>query len=180
MSNKNILVSIALVTFSTPLACFAATPGNAYFGAQYSQITYKEDGVEDLNPSALIGRLGLNMSEYLSLEGRIGFGLSNDTAMVLGVPVDFESDSLFGAYLLGRLPVSDSFSIYGVIGFTSIEVTASVSGFSVSDDGSDTSFGAGMEFGFSDDVSMSLEYMSYYDKEGVSIDAVGLGVNVEF
>ena len=74
---KNILLVIALV-FSYSSISFAASEGDTYGGLQYALVTYDEDGFDEAEPTALVGRYGQFVNDSVSIEGRIGFGLSDD------------------------------------------------------------------------------------------------------
>ena len=178
MDIKRHLTPFILLTLVSGSA-LAANPQKAYVGAQYAMITYSESGVPNYNPAALVIRGGYNFSKYLGVEGRIGFGISDDTQNVSGFDVKLEVDNIYGAYAVGRLPLAKSFDLYGVAGFTSGSLTASAAGISVSETENDLSLGIGAEF-FLQNVSFSLEYMSYMRKSNFDVSAFGLGVNYNF
>jgi opacity protein-like surface antigen len=147
-----------------------------YYGANVTFLDYSEDGLTD-EPSltALYGRVGTSFNENFSAEARIGFGLTDDTVLVLGNDVDVDLNNFFGAYLKGGAQVTEMFYPYAVIGYTRGEVEASVLGFSVSESESDLSFGLGADFTVSDAMTLNLEYMNYYDKDGVELSGFSVG-----
>jgi len=179
MKGKSYLAIMAVMLPVLSDGAMAVEAGKGYLGAQYGFVTYSESGIPDYNPSALVVRGGYHFSQYVSVEGRYGFGVSDDTNTILGVDVKLKIDNLYGLYAVGHLPLSKSFELYGVAGFSSGKLTASALGVSDSASEDDLSFGVGAEF-FMNRVSFSLEYMSYMRKSDFDVSAFGLGVNFMF
>lgn len=151
--NKHMLkAGVALFSIlPTVLMAGPMTEGSSYGGVSFSQLTYDEDGVsDDPKLTALTGRFGYFVANQIAIEGRLGFGLSDDTVTVNDfgqtVDVDFEIDRLFGIYAVGHLPLSNTASLYAVLGFTDIKATFSAEGLSFSGTDSGFSYGAGAEF----------------------------------
>lgn len=165
------------------IACGAllATSGSlladqVYYGANVAFFDYSENGLTD-EPSltAVYGRLGTSFNDYFSAEARIGFGLTDDRVSVFGNDVDVDLNNLFGAYLKGGAQVTEMFYPYAVIGYTRGEIEASVLGFSISESESDLSFGLGADVTVSEGMTFNLEYMNYYDKDGVELSGFSVG-----
>jgi len=147
-----------------------------YYGANVAFIDYSEEGIAtDASVTALYGRIGTSFNENFSAEARIGFGLTDDTVNLFGEDVDLEINNFFGAYLKGGVQVSEVFYPYAIIGYTRGEVEASVLGFSISESESDVSFGLGADLSIIDGVTVNLEYMSYFDKDGADLSGFSLG-----
>lgn len=185
MGIKRVLIifsAIAYVLF--PSTSFAGSAGSSYAGIQYGMVTYSETGIPDFEPTALAGRLGYFVHDQFSIEGRIGIGISDDSAVVdVGFGpenVSLEVDSLVGIYGVAHLPLSDNASLYGVIGFTQGELTVKVSGIPFSGDDDDLSYGIGVDFGVGQKTSVNIEYMSYLDETAYDVTAIALGVNFAF
>ena len=181
---KNHLTLVVVFVLGVSPAVVMANPmnqGNSYGGVQLSQLTYDEDGMsDDANPTALIGRLGYFVADQIAIEGRLGVGLSDDTVRVYGVDVDVELDRLFGFYAVGHLPLAETASIYGLLGFTDAKATASVNGFSDSNTDSGLSYGFGAEFYPSDQFGLNIEYTQYLDESGYDLSAISAGFKVNF
>ena len=94
--------------------------------------------------------------------------------------VDIELDSMFGAYVRGGLQAADSFYPYVALGYTRGEVTASVPGFSTSESESDISFGFGADVDINKKLTLNIEYMNYFDKDGTEVDGFSFGVVTKF
>lgn len=169
-----------LATMATTPA-FASTTGETYLGGQFSHVTYDQDGISNVEPTAIIGRIGYFITDQFALESRLGFGIADDKTEVGSVDADVEVDSMVGLYGLGNQPLNDVFSAYALIGFTRGELTAEIDGDgSWTEDDSSFSYGAGIQARFNESVSAQLEYMSYLDESDYSVSAVALGLNVHF
>jgi hypothetical protein len=151
-----------------------------YAGVTLSQVTYKEDGFPSAKPLTIGGKFGKQFTPNLALEARLGFGISDDEVDAGGIPVKVELDNYFGVYGKGILPLSQNFSLYGLLGFTRAELTASAFGFSSSDSDDDISYGIGAEFGISRSASISLEWARLLEGEGFKIEGLTLGVSFWF
>ena len=128
----------------------------------------------------LAGRLGTKFNENFSGEIRVGLGIGDDSVDVLGTEVDVELDSMFGAYVRGGLQAADSFYPYVVLGYTRGELTASVPGFSDSESESDVSFGLGADVDINEKLTLNIEYMNYFDKDGAEVDGFSFGLVTKF
>lgn len=169
---------------------FAGLTQGAYAGIQYASVDFSfQDISEDFSPTGLIGRAGSNINRYVSIEGRLGIGLSDDTITATDgtttASVSLELDTLIGLYGVGHVPFGESSSIYALVGFTQIDGTASasVTGFgsaSVSDDESDLSYGIGADIGILYNVAVNVEYVQYIDKSDFDVSAIAIGLKFGF
>ena len=167
------------------IACGAVSAqanDNAYFGISFFNVAYQEDGVPEVNPTAIGFRLGSSLNPNVAVEGRFGIGMGEDSAVVFGVPIDVEVDNFFGVYLKGIAPLNDSFAIYGLLGWTRGELTASVPGFgiSVSESDSDLSFGFGADINLSGTAALNIEWAKLFEGDGYEVDAASIGITVKF
>lgn len=179
------LVALPLFFMSTTASADPLSKGSGYLGGQYSLLTYSEDGInEDAEPTAFTGRIGHFIADRVALESRIGAGLGDDEVRVNtyagSVDVNVELDSLFGIYAVGHIPLAPSASIYGLIGFTSIEATFSAGGYSASMSDSGLSYGFGAEFYPNQKFSMNVEYAQYLNETGYNLSAVNIGGSFHF
>jgi len=125
-------------------------------------------------------RGGYYFNNYFSVEGRIGFSVGDDTQNLFGVPVTVELDNMFGAYALGHVPLRDLFQLYGLVGLTQGELTASAFGTSINEDDSDLSFGVGAKFDMTPSMSLGIEYASYITESDYDVDGLGGSLNFLF
>ncbi len=91
-----------------------------------------------------------------------------------------EIDKLYGIYFRGEYPVSETFKIFAVLGFTQGELTASALGIELSEDESDLSYGFGAEIVLNEKVGINLQYMQYLDKSDFDISGFGIGIKLYF
>ncbi len=168
--------------FLSSALCATAQAEGGYFGGNFSLLDYSEQGVsDDASLTAIYGRLGTNFNDNFSGELRVGLGIGDDSVEFDDLNADVELDNMYGAYVRGGVPVSESFFPYIVFGYTRGEVTASVSGFgSVSESESDISFGLGSDINISQNLSFNLEYMNYLDKDGGEISGFSIGLVGKF
>ncbi|HSH48814.1 MAG TPA: porin family protein [Halomonas sp.] len=108
-------------------------------------------------------RGGAQFNDYLALEGHLGTGGSDGSA---------ELDYLVGAYGKGILPVTDQFRFYGLAGITEVDYDM--------DRESDFSYGAGLEFAVTPQLSVGADYMRYLDKSDYNFNAASVGMRYRF
>lgn len=171
---KNILFVITLALFYNSPS-FAASAGESYGGLQYALVTYDEDGFDEVEPTALVGRYGHFINDNVAIEGRIGFGLQDDTVDAGAFDIDIEVDSLYGIYGVFHTSSNSDTNFYGVLGFTKGEIEGSAFGLTVSEDDSGLSYGFGVNIKW-----FSIEYMSYLDDDDWDATAISLGFTTEF
>ena len=151
---------------------FAANGGETYGGVQYSIVEIDLDGIGDVEPTALVGKLGVFVNDNIALEGRFGIGLQDDD--IFGIDVDVER--IIGFYGVFHANTGGDATVYGVLGFTEAEAELSIPGDSVTEDESDVSYGFGVNIG-----SINIEYMIYIDDEDdVDATAISIGFVSQF
>jgi opacity protein-like surface antigen len=72
--------------------------------------------------------------------------------------------------------------VFARLGGASIKRDASANGRSLSngDSGGGLSYGAGMKYNINEKSSVSLDYMSYYTKNSIKFNGVGIGISTKF
>ncbi|WP_101757998.1 porin family protein [Oceanicoccus sp. KOV_DT_Chl] len=161
-----------------------ATTANAeggYGGFAIQGTNYEADGVsDDADVNAIFLKYGRRINNTFSVEGRLGYGVSDGSVEVLGVDVDIELDKFAGIYTTARLTTDSAFKPYAIIGATYVESSASVVGVTIEGDETGLSYGAGVELHIHQDAVINLEYMSYLDKGDIEISGISLGINFQF
>lgn len=190
MINRIVMIGLLMSLVTLSGNAFAGLTPGAYGGIQYAITDFSFEGVsEDFSPTGLIGRAGSNMNQYVSIEGRLGFGLSDDTVTatdgVTTASISIELDTLIGIYGVGHVPLGKSSSIYALLGLTRVDATASASltGFgsaSESDDETDLSYGIGADIGILYNLWVNVEYVQYIDKSDFDVSAIALGLKFGF
>lgn len=169
---------LIMIIFSLGLfaqQAFAVEPGALYGGLQYAQVTYDEEDFEELEPTALIGRIGRFMTENVSIEGRLGAGLEDDDIDIVipgfgTIEAEVEVNTLYGFYAAVHSDPSKDVSIYGIVGVSKGELEFSALGLSEDEDDSGLSYGIGLNFG-----KFNVEYMSYLDEDEYEVTALSIG-----
>lgn len=175
---KTLPLSLVLAGLATP--ALALEQGDTYVGGGFARATYDEDGVEEANPTALVGRLGYGIIDNVAIEGRLGFGFMDDDINVLGVDVDVNIEQLAGIYAVGYIPLAEQFSLYGLAGITYGEGSIDVVGLNFDGDDTDFSYGVGGQIKLTDNVSGYFEWVQYLDESAYEISAITLGANYHF
>ncbi len=157
----------------------ADSSGKFYTGFNYSTTKYKDQNLPKFETAVGVFRIGKFFEDYLAIEGRVGFGLEEDSDFVIVNDVKFEVDSLYGAYVLVQPDLVDGFSFYGIAGFSVVDVSlenADAVGLSTSNDETGLSLGVGVDLGKSERIKINLEYMIYLDEDDFDFEAISLGV----
>ena len=170
---KQILLIIAFVFVYSSHAP-AANEEKRYVGFQYSLITYDEDG-DEAEPTALIARYGHFLNNWFAIEGRIGFGLEDDTLEVGSLDIDVEVENLFGVYGVFQTGNISIVSLYAIIGYTQIDLEGSANGISADENANGLSYGLGVNIG-----PLSIEYMDYIEDDYYDVSAISLGYIYRF
>jgi opacity protein-like surface antigen len=189
MNNRIMMTLQAAAFVFVANGAVAATADSTYIGVQYAYGDYDEDGIsETFNPTSLIGRFGYFFHPNFSIEGRLGFGLQDDTQFVSsvglsGIEARLDVDHVVGLYGTGHINLTDAISFYGVLGASSVKATASIPSIpalTVSDDESSVSYGVGADVGIGKNIALNIEYMRYLDKSSYDFDMIGLGASYSF
>ncbi len=165
MKKLLMLASLLPLMMAGPLQ--AREGGYAGFGG--GLLTF-DDGVDEVEPKQLSGRLGYNFNEYIGFGFEGGFSLIEDEAF----GVDFDVTTTF-IYLRGSFPVGETSSIYFLYGPTNVELTGSSGGSSLSADDDDTGIGFGFESEL-DTLSLYVDYITYFDDDDVEVTSINLGI----
>lgn len=151
---------------------------SAYVGASAGLLRYDESGLDTLTPSVVIARVGIPITSYFAIEGRLGTGISSDQSHGYSV-----SDGVLGgAYLKGSLALAPTVSLYGVGGIASDKLHRNFGDGDSTDTG--VSFGIGSDVALSRGLSLNFEWthLPGGSEGGFSYDAnlFTAGVNFHF
>lgn len=128
-------------------------------------------------PAMARAMLGLSPFAGLGVEGMIGTGISDDRLRGnLAVDSRVKVDEFVGVYLASRLNLG-VIELFGRAGVAETRVRFDGLG-SGSDSG--FSYGGGLRLLPTDNLTLSLDYMNYLDKDGVKIDGYTFSVGLKF
>ncbi len=201
---SNLIIAIGLIGVSIG----ASAEVSYYVGGNVAFLDREEDdavvgnilgSAEDADLQAFYARLGAQLHENLSVELRVGHGLSDDTVDVTltnpttGASVtgeaDLELQEFYGAYVRAGLPLFDRFYPYLIVGYTRIEGETEVEigdvRFKDSDSESDFSYGIGADLKIyqtssGNPVHLNFEYAEYFDKDSVEVSGFAVGLAYSF
>ncbi|WP_341501898.1 porin family protein [Gallaecimonas sp. GXIMD4217] len=165
---KKLITAAALVLASTS----ALAAQGPYIGAHYSALEVEDSGF-DVDLGVLGAQAGYNFNEFFAIEGRLGFGISDDS--IFGTDVELEN--YYGAYLVPQFQFNEVFGAYALLGFTKGKIK--VSGFG-SDSEDDFGYAIGARFNVAENANLFVEYGQLMDTHGVEFNTVTAGFNYRF
>jgi hypothetical protein len=122
--------------------------------------------------------IGYRVLPYLALEARMGRYFSSEE-WIDDLPVEVGVSSYVSA--LGKiiLPLP-GFDLYGIGGWTRTRLSVKVFDESSTTNKSDLTYGAGVAVYGAGQTGMRLEWQRLLDKDGVTVDALNIGVQYHF
>ncbi len=149
-----------------------AESGDSYIGIGVGTAdTSIGDVPGDVDLDVLLLRLGVWITDNISLEARVGTGIDDDSTG----SVDLEVESIGGLYGTYHWNLGKHASVYGIAGRSRASVKFSQGGSSDQDTDNGVSYGAGIKLSI-----LSLEYMRYLDTSDVEADAIGVSLRYTF
>jgi hypothetical protein len=101
---------------------------------------------------------------------------------VSGDPTDTRVNRVVGLYLKPKVAVSQDIELFARLGYVRTKVTSSLrlTGTTESESASDVSYGFGAAYRINDRWSAVVDYMRYYDKDGVRLQGLAAGLRLKF
>lgn len=164
---KFILVLALLFTTYT----YADEPGDTYIGVQFGQSTLEVETLDDIETTYGLVRLGIYVTESFAVDLRYGNGLEDDTLS----GVDYSIDRIAGLYAVYHFELSSETSIYGLVGYTEIDLKAESNSGSIVEEEDDISYGFGLDFG-----NINIEFTQYKDHSKFDASALSIGYTYYF
>jgi len=153
---------------------------NMYVGAGFGVWDYEESEVPEFSLNSAEGHIGYIVNDNLSIEGRVGLGVGDDSVTDDRVKLDLEVDNYLSVYLKPAYS-SQNFGVYGLLGFTKAKLSADISYMGISDSISDSdssfSYGLGAGFSVADGTSISLEWKQLIDADDYELSGFSVGVD---
>ena len=151
-----------------------------YVGASVSRFDVSVDGLSNAKPSAFSIKLGEQMNPNFAAELRFGKGLSTDS--ISGA--DLKVNTYYGIYAKGILPLTNEFSVYGLLGYSRGKVTVTRPGSSASGTDGDLSYGLGADYLLTKNTSVGLEWARLFKGSvggsNYKVNGLSLGVGYKF
>jgi len=136
---------------------------SSYLGGDVLFWELDRDSGRDFDSTGLRLRGGVAFNDYFALEGHLGTGGSDGNV---------ELDYLAGAYAKGIVPLAPEFRLYGLAGFTEVDLDVG--------DESGFSYGAGAEYDVTPSLAVGADYMRYLDESNYTFDAASIGATFRF
>ncbi|MCL2916464.1 porin family protein [Shewanella corallii] len=148
---------------------------NGYLGGQFNYVD-AETGSGGVRLPGVSFLTGYQYNDYLGLEARIGVGVGDDSNTANGTKVEYELDYYYGGYLVGTVPLTESFDLYALAGYAKAEATVKANGTSVKGDDSKFSYGGGLKWNANRNWTFSAEYLMLVE----DMDSVNVGITYRF
>lgn len=135
-----------------------------------------ESGGASVKPGAVRGILGYAFHPNVAVEGMVAIGANDDTTQ----GVTLELKRAYGVYLKPKFNPTKEFEVFARLGYVDSKFKASAGGASASDSDGDVSYGVGASYKVNQNLSVGLDYLSYYNKDGDKIKGWTLGLGYAF
>lgn len=168
-----------LLAMSIPAQAQEARLG-PYVGVVASALTYKQQGASSASLTSLGVVGGRVMNPHWALEGRLTYGIGDDTISIGGTPTQVELGFSMMGLAKGIVPLGPRFGIYGLAGFSFTDFRGGGAAVQASTSEVGISYGGGVEIGFLPTASLTLEWLRMLDRSSFSLDAATLGLNFRF
>lgn len=170
---------ITAVVLSATLLGMASVPALAqeqessgYFGVNYAALGLVSSNETELDTPVVFMTPGLQVNSIFAVEGRAGFGVDTDR---IG-SIEFAVQNYFGVFARLGAPVNPRFYPYLMLGYGLVKIDSSIGSSSVKD----FAYGIGANFGFTENFFGKVEYMNYYDEDGLELSGGALGIEYRF
>ncbi len=173
------LAAVAALSTITVAPALANHDGT-YFAIERTAVSIdSSSGVqsEEISPTGIRLKVGTGISHAFDLEAQFG-GATDEPAG----PFDEFDAAYAGVYLKGYLPLGFRSALFGMGGFSWMELTEIIDDRELSDRRAGFSYGFGLETQISDNIDLSADYMRYTQDEGIydEISTINFGVKVYF
>jgi opacity protein-like surface antigen len=157
------------------------TPANPWYGElAYAPVKIQSEGLSDSTSKNLRGIIGYELRPNVALEGLLSLGVADGSVTVGGLRIDTSVDRVVGLYVKPKFSVSQDIEVFARLGYARIKLTDSVMGVSFTESASDASYGLGAAYRINDKWSAVVDYMRYYDKDGVRLQGLSAGLRLRF
>ncbi|WP_291202489.1 porin family protein [Hyphomonas sp.] len=198
--------SILLATAAAGLATVAyAQDSGLYLEGGYQYLDVKPDGAESgVDTNGIAARAGWTFNPNFSIEAELATGIEDgdfdfntdedefnfddnndgDLSDVIAASGDLGLNYLVGAYGKVALPLTERLGAYARAGYAYIDLDASLQtpgglDISVEDSADGPAFGAGMQYGLTDNLYLKGDY-TYYSFDSTDTSGVMLGIGFKY
>jgi hypothetical protein len=186
---KKIILGTILAAASTGLlaqsSSVASKETGFYAELGFAQAYYSESNdAYNFNNSMAVLKAGYSINKYIAVEVMGAGNLSTANFNVGSTRFSAKVSDAYGGYGKFSLPVNDDLSFFVRLGVTSATVSATASNGSRTasawSSGSDFSYGGGVQFNFTKEIYGQIDYMSYYNKNNITVTAPSISIGYKF
>lgn len=150
-----------------------------YVEAGYGAMQLKEYGLT-ATPGVGTLRFGVNLNTNLAVEGLVGTTIVSAKGYVGATPLTVKYDSIYGVFLKAKTEIAPNLDVFARLGYIHATISAAIPGYSASAGGSDISYGIGAQYSFTPTVYGLVDYMTYYNKNGATVNGPSVGLGLKF
>jgi len=179
---KNTLIVASLITLASAgvMEQESASKETGYYAELgVTQVYFKQNDTQFNHMMADV-KVGYNFSKNIAVEVMLGNNLNSADTNYNGTNVNAKISSAYGGCGKFYLPVSDVFSLFVRLGVTDARLNSSSNLGSDWSSGFDFSYGGGAQFNFTKEVYGQIDYMSYYNKNNVSVAGPSISIGYKF
>jgi hypothetical protein len=146
-----------------------------YIGVAISQPTFSDDGGGDASPTVAQLRFGTNFSKRLGMQATVSVNAGDAELTKSGAAYDFTVDSMYTLASTLRLPLGEKAALYGQLGYSYAQLTASNATFTSEDNLDGLTYGVGVVFPVFSGLLLDVDYTSYLNGAD-TLGGLGIGV----
>lgn len=173
---KRLTLAVAAAT-ATAMTAGAA---QAHDHGLYGTLGYTHYDLEDVSPGTLTARLGYGINPNFAVEGELGLGIVEDDVRIGATNVDVGIDHAFGVFAVGKLPVADTFTFHGRLGYGSVEAEASSGGVRVDESADGLAYGVGAEAKLTEQFGVRADFTRLDGDDGGDADTFSIAGTMRF
>jgi opacity protein-like surface antigen len=164
------VVAQAQIYLEASLAALSAT--ESVQGIQY-----------EAKPWTFSGFVGYQINPYLAVEGYLGLGAGHAITTENGINYGekFKVDSSYGIFVKPRFAISNDMELFARLGYLQNKFSDSnIDRVSFKEAQSSVAIGVGANYYLDNRTYLTGSYMSYYKKDGLSVNGFSVGVGYKF
>ena len=175
---KKILVGAMLTVIATSTYAQEKKKDSGFYAEVGYMQAYYSESVASFNNGMVALKPGYNINKNFAVEGLIAGNTGNANFNIGTTAFTAKVQNAYGLYGKGTVELNETVELYAKAGFTNGTVSASTRFGSGYSSGTSVSYGAGIQVNLTKDVYTNLDYMSYYNKDGISI--IGPSINLGY
>lgn len=176
---KRLIPVLAIATLAT--SAITAQAQGLYGEVGYTPLKLEGsvDGIGVTSkPSNVRGIIGYELNDNLAVESMLSLGVRDSAVKVGGFNLGgkAEVDNMIGVFVKPKVHVGEGLEVFGRLGATRAKLSIG------SENASDTSiaYGLGASYHINSQLSLNADYMTYHDKDDITLKGFTVGVGYKF